>query len=59
MHPQNRSFEHRICAQTQDLQIFKKFNITQMNPKEVIHNTQYSVTKVLSSTTIRRQSLPT
>ena len=37
------SFEHRICAQTQDLQIFKKFNLSQMNPKEVFHNTAYSV----------------
>ena len=23
----SRSFEHRICAQTQDLQIFKKFTV--------------------------------
>ena len=37
------SFERRICAQTQDLQIFKKFNMSQMNPKEVFHNTAYSV----------------
>ena len=29
----------RMCAQTQDLQIFKKFNMSQMNPKEVFHNT--------------------
>ncbi len=35
--------ERRICAQTQDLQIFKKFNMSQMNPKEVFHNTAYSV----------------
>ena len=39
----NRSFERRICAQTQDLDIFKKFNISQMNPNEVFHNTAYSV----------------
>ena len=26
IHPQSSSFERRICAQTQDLQIFKKFN---------------------------------
>ena len=39
----NNSFELRICAQTQDLQIFKKFNMSQMNPKEVFHNTAYSV----------------
>jgi len=43
VHPQSRSFERRICAQTQDLQIFKKFNMFQMNPKEVFHNTAYSV----------------
>ena len=41
--PQSRSFERRICAQTQDLQFFKKFNMSQMNPKEVFHNTTYSV----------------
>ena len=28
----SRSFENRIGAQTQDLQIFKKFNMSQMNP---------------------------
>ena len=38
--PQSRSFERRICAQTHDLQIFKK---SRMNPKEVFHNTAYSV----------------
>ena len=37
------SFERRICAQTQDLQIFKKFNMSQMNPKEAFNNTAYSV----------------
>ena len=37
------AFEHRICALTQDLQIFKKFNMSQMNPKKVFHNTAYSV----------------
>ena len=36
-------FERRICDQTQDIQIFKKFNMSQMNPKEVFHNTAYSV----------------
>jgi len=41
--PQSRSFERQICAQTQDLQIFKKFNMSQMNPKEVFHNTAYQV----------------
>ena len=28
-------------TQAQDLQIFKKFNMSQMNPKEVFHNTAY------------------
>ena len=37
------SFERRIFAQTQDLQIFKKFYMSQMNPKEFVHNTAYSV----------------
>ena len=37
------SFERRIGVQTQDLQIFKKFYMSQMNPKEVFHNTAYSV----------------
>ena len=36
------SFERRLCALTQDLQIFKNFNMSQMNPKEVFHNTAYS-----------------
>ena len=42
IHPQSRSFERRICNQTQDLQIFKKFNMSQMNLKEVFHDTAYS-----------------
>ena len=29
-----------ICAQTQDLQIFKKFNMS--SPKEVFHNTVHT-----------------
>ena len=37
------SFGRRICAQTQDLQIFKKFNMSQMNPKEVFLNIAYTV----------------
>ena len=40
---QSRSFERRIRAQTQDLQILWKFNVSQMNPKEVFHNIAYSV----------------
>ena len=43
MHPQSRSFERRICAQTQDLQILRKFDMSQMNPKEVFQDTAYSV----------------
>ena len=30
------------AAQTQDLQIFKKFHMSQMNPEEFVHNTAYS-----------------
>ena len=41
--PQSRSFERWICDHTQDLQIFKKFNMSQMNQKEIFHNTAYSV----------------
>ena len=41
--PQSRSFVRGICAQTQDLQIFKNFNMSEMNQKEVFHNTAYSV----------------
>ena len=37
------SFEQWICAQIQDLQIFKKFNMSQMNPKEAFYNTAYSI----------------
>ena len=40
---QKYDFERRLCAQTQDLQIFKKFYRSQMNPKEFVHNTAYSV----------------
>ena len=32
-----------ICAQTQDLQILKKFSMSQMNLKEVFHNTAYYI----------------
>ena len=35
------SFERRIRAQTQDLHIFKKFYVSQVNPKEAFHNTVY------------------
>ena len=40
---QKYDFERRLCAQTQDLQILKKFYVPQMNPKEFFHNTAYSV----------------
>jgi len=36
-------FERRLCAQIQDLQIFKKFYMSQMKPKEFVHNAAYSV----------------
>ena len=52
--PQNRSFEHRICDQTQDLQIFKKCYMSQMYPKEALYN----VHCILSSTTLQSRSLP-
>ena len=42
-YPPPKSFERRISAQTRDLHILKKFNMSQMNPKEVFHNTAYSV----------------
>ena len=40
---QKYDFERRLCSQTQDLQICKKFYMSQMNPKEFVHNTAYSV----------------
>ena len=40
---QIHDFERRLCAQTQELQIFKKFYMSQMNPKEFVHNAAYSV----------------
>ena len=40
---QKYDFERRLCAQPQDLQVFKKFYMSQMNPKEFVHNTAYSV----------------
>ena len=33
----------RLYAQSQDLKIFKKLYMSQMNPKEFVHNTAYSV----------------
>ena len=47
IHPQSRSFERRICAL--DLQIFKKFNMSQMNSKEVFHNTAKRKEQVFST----------
>ena len=40
---QKYDFKRRLCAQTQDLQIFKKLNMSQMNPKSVFHSAAYSV----------------
>ena len=39
---QKYDFERRLCAQTQNLQIFSKFYMW-MNPKKFIRNTAYSV----------------
>ena len=33
-------FERQLCAQTQDLQIFKKFYMSQIYHKEFVHNTK-------------------
>ena len=41
--PQFRSFERRLCAQTQELQIFQMFYMSQMKPQEAFDNTAYSV----------------
>jgi len=40
---QKYEFERRLCAQTQDLQIFKKVYKSQMNSKEFAHKPAYSV----------------
>ena len=50
---QKYDFERRLCAQTQDLQIFKKFYMSQMNLKEFVHNTA-----IPSSTTLHSRSVP-
>ena len=53
IHPQSGSFERRFSAQTQDLQIFKKFNMSQMNPKEVFHNTATQFNYLSRSLTLK------
>ena len=40
---QKYDFERRLCAQTQDLQIFQKFDMTQINPLELIRG---EITKI-------------
>ena len=40
---QKYDFKRRLCAQIQDLQIFKRFYMSKMNPKEFVPNTAYSV----------------
>ena len=40
---QLNNFERRLCAQTQDIQIFKKFYMSEMNTKEQVHTTAFSV----------------
>ena len=42
-------FERRLCDQTQDLKSFKKFYMSQMNPKQHC---------ILNSTTLHSQSVP-
>jgi len=49
---QKYNFKSRLYAQTQNLQIFKKFYVSQINPKEFVHNT------VLSLTTLYIRSIP-
>ena len=39
---QKYDFERPLCAQTQDLQPLKSF-VSQMNPKEFVHNTVYPI----------------
>ena len=36
---QKYDFERRLSTQTQDLETFKNCNISQINPKEFVHNT--------------------
>ena len=36
-------FESRLCAQTQWLYNVETFYMSEMNPKECVHNTAYSV----------------
>ena len=36
-------FERRLCVQTQLLYIIKTFYMAQMNPKNILHNTTFSV----------------
>ena len=50
IHPQSRSFERRICAQTQDL--LKKFNVSNKSERCFPQHC------ILSSTTLHSRSLP-
>ena len=36
---QKYDFERRLCTQTQELQVDKKFYMSQVNPKEFVNNT--------------------
>ena len=38
---QKDDFESRLCDQTQWLYIVETFYMSQMNPKEFVHNTAY------------------
>ena len=43
MPTQIHDFERRLCTQTQELYIVETFYMSQMNSKEFVHNTAYSV----------------
>ena len=43
MSTQKDNFKSRLCDQTQWLYIVETFYISQMNPKDFVHNTAYSV----------------
>ena len=40
---QRDDFERRLCTQTLELYIIKTFHMSQMNPKNFLHNTSLSV----------------
>jgi len=48
---QKNELQRRLCAQTPDLQIFKKFDMSQFNTKEFVHC-------ILSLNTLHGRSVP-